>query len=229
MRTANIQLGAAISGLAALLAATAVDAQDRGVMFAGADGGEDASGYAGVTWAAPASRLGDGWAVRGLASAGRYDYDSGAVEIEAEFVQADISLLHQRSGAWGYLNLGLGARITDTDLDPVDPGNDRQGSHWDGIVSVDGARDMGPWRVGGYGVYGVRMREYYVRADLTRRVATSVRLGVEALVDGDESFSRTRGGAVLVYEPSSRYAVRGVIGGRDDGGAYASLGFSRAF
>jgi len=222
--------GAAVGLLGCILAASAASAQDRGVVFAGGEVGEDSSGYFGVTWAMPGSELGRGWAIRGTASAGGYDYDRASGAVEAEFLQGDLVLLRQTSGAWGYFNLGGGARITDTDLEPADPGNQREGSNWDVVLTADGMHNAGDWRVGGFGSYGVDMREYYVRGEVTRRLGSGPwRGGVEVLADGDENYDRTGAGVLLVYAPSGAVGWRAAIGGRDDGGAYVSVGITRVF
>lgn len=223
--------GVAIAGvLGLILAASAASAQDQRVVFLGGEVGEDAAGYFGVTWAMPGSRVGRGWAMRGTASAGRYDYDSTAGTVDAEFVQGDLVLLHQASGAWGYFNVGGGARITDTDLEPADPGNQRQGSNWDAVLTADGMRYVGDWRFGGYGSYGVDMREYYLRGEVTRRIGSGpFRAGLEVLADGDENYDRSGGGALLVYDSSSNVDWRAAIGGRDDGDVYVSVGVARVF
>ena len=216
--------------LSCILLASGASAQDRGVVFAGGEVGEDSSGYFGVTWAMPGSALGRGWAIRGTASVGRYDYDRAPGTVDAEFVQGDLVLLHQASGAWGYFNLGGGARISDTNLEPADPGNQRQDSKWDVVVTADGMRNVGDWRFGGYGSYGVDMREYYLRGEVTRRIASSsFRAGFEVLADGDENYDRIGAGALLVYEPSSAVGWRAAIGGREDGDAYFSIGVTRVF
>lgn len=230
MGAVNTMGGALAGSLVCALLAGGASAQDRGVVFGGGEVGDDMSGYFGATWAAPGSRLGRGWAVRGLVSVGGYDYDAAAGTIDAEFVQADLLLIHQSSGAWGYFNMGGGARVTDTDLEPADPGNERQGSNWDGVVTADGMRNAGDWRVGGFGSYGVKMREYYVRGEITRRLGSGdFRAGAEVLADGDENYDRSGVGAVLIYEPAGRFSLRAAIGGRDDGEAYASIGFARTF
>lgn len=220
----------AVAGLFSALSSPGL-AQDRGVAFGGGETGDDRSGYFGVTWALPGARLGEGWAVRGLASAGRYDYDGATDWIEAEFVQADVVLLRQSSGDWGYFNLGAGARFTDTDLTPDDPGNEREGGHWDGVVTADGMATGGGWRAGGYAVYGVRMQEYFVRGEVTRALgAGPFRVGVEVLADGDENYSRQGAGVVGAYETAAGFSVRAAVGQRgDDDDTYVSLGLTRTF
>ncbi|MGZ9114966.1 MAG: cellulose biosynthesis protein BcsS [Brevundimonas sp.] len=222
--------GMAAGVLGCILAASAASAQDRGVVFAGGEVSEDSSGYFGVTWAMPGSALGRGWAIRGTASLGGYDYDRAPGTVDAEFVQGDVVLLHQTSGAWGYFNVGGGARITDTDLEPADPGNQREGSNWDIVLTADGMRNAGDWRFGGYGSYGVDMREYYLRGEVTRRLGSgSFRAGLEVVSDGDENYDRAGAGALLVYEPSRAVGWRAAIGSRDDGDVYFSVGVTQVF
>jgi hypothetical protein len=143
-------------------------AQDKGSIFAGGSVGEDRSAFLGGSIALPGATLGHGPAARAILSGGDYHYDSGGQEIKGDYGAADLALLYQFSGAWGYANIGGGAHYADTDLSPNDPGNQRQGSHWDAMVTADGARNMGDFRATAFGSYVFDVEDYYVRADLTR-------------------------------------------------------------
>jgi hypothetical protein len=207
--------------------------EQRGVVFAGASGGQDRSAYLGVGAALPGSRLGAGWAVRLAASTGDYDYSSSGRKIEAEYSGGEALLVYQWSGAWGYANIAAGPRYTDTDLSPDDPSNDRRGKQWSAGVAVDGAKVMGPWRVSGFASYGLRREEYYTRLDLTRAVgASGMRLGVEVGAEGDPGYDRQRLGAVAAFAPASNWELRvsaGVRDGDSSTGGYAALGITRTF
>ena len=116
---------------ALLLAATLVAwglfspamAQDRPAIFGGGFVANDQFGYLGALVPLPGAHPDQGWAVRPIASAGSYDYRRGGSDFDADFVNLELSLVHRRSGEWGYLNLGVGARYSDTDLSRDDPQN----------------------------------------------------------------------------------------------------------
>jgi hypothetical protein len=215
-------------GLGLALAPVRASAQTNGAVFAGAEAGRDRFVYAGAV-ASPGPMQDGGWAVRGVLSAGAYDYESAGSGVDADYVQAEAVVLRQSSGAWGYLNVGAGARYTDTDLSPDDVGNDRRGGQWDVLATADGVRRIGAWEAGAYGSYGFRMREYFLRTRFTRAVGTgAVRLGVEAIVQGDPTYDRQGGGLVAVVRGRSGLewtASAGVRGGE----GYVSLGLVRAF
>lgn len=200
-------------------------AQTRGAVFGGADYGRDWSASAGaVVSVSPDSP----WAVRGIVTAGGYDYESVGTRIEGEFTQADVVVLHQSSGSWGYFNVGGGARYTDTTLSPDDTGNGRRGGKWDGLIAVDGIRRAGDWEAGGFASYGVDMQEYYVRARVTRRLGSDrFRLGLETIVQGDPNYDRQGVAVVALHRAGSIEfsASAGVRGGEGQ----ISLGIVRAF
>jgi hypothetical protein len=212
----------------ACVTAGAANAQSSGAVFAGAETGRDWSAYAGAVWAP--ETLGDArWAVRGVVSTGGYDYRSSGNEIDATYGQAEAVVLRQMSGAWGYLNLGGGARFTDTNLDPDDPGNARRGGRWDVLIAADGVRRMQAWELGGFATYGVDMEEYFVRGRVTRAVGSGgFRLGVEAVAQGDPNYDRQGIALVAAHRQASGLewtATAGVRGGE----AHVSIGLVRAF
>lgn len=202
-------------------------------IYGGGEVGGDKSAYLGVVAPLPGATQTQGWAVRGVVSGGRYDYETQGVEIEGEYVQGDVFLVRQNAGAWGYVNFGVGARYTDTDLSPNDPGNDRNGSKADAVLTADGVRRFGAWETGAYAEYGVRMQAYFLRADVTRAVGgAGLRLGVEGAIEGDENYDKQRVGAVAVLQRSDALSFRVSAGVKtsdngDDG--YVGLGFVRSF
>ncbi len=228
--------GVALGAVALLsgLIPVAAQAREQGVVYAGGLVSDDHSASVGATIAAPGGRLGQGWAFRVSVNGGDYSYDSGPLNIDADYRGADVAVVYQWSGDWGYGNLALGGRYADTDLSPADPGNRRGGSNWDVALTVDGQRRFGPWAVTGYASYGFDLEEYYVRADLTRKVSPSVALGVEIGAEGDSGdYSRQVLGAVARFEsPNRPWAVKlaaGVRDGDDDNSAYGAITVSRTF
>ena len=221
-------VAAAIPALALAFSVGSAFAQSAGAVFAGGETGRDWSAYAGAVWALEMG--GDArWAVRGIASTGGYDYRSSSVEVESKYGQAEVVLLRQTSGAWGYLNVGGGARFTDTDLEPDDPGNGRRGGRWDALIAADGVRRIQDWEVGGFATYGVDMEEYFVRGRVTRGVGTNgLRLGVETVVQGDPNYDRQGVALVAMHRQDSGLEWTATAGLRGGEGHF-SIGLVRSF
>ena len=102
-------------------------AQDSGVAYAGGGVGDGRNAYAGAVIALPGATLGNGVAIRAGGSAGSYDYETGATQIEGKYVSGEVALFYQTSGDWGWTNFGAGPRVTDPSLSPLDPANERAG------------------------------------------------------------------------------------------------------
>lgn len=203
-------------------------AQVPATVFGGAGVGADEMAYLGAT--VPVG--GSGFALRGIVSTSQYKYRSAGTRITSDQVQGEVSALYQRAGPNGYFDLGVGARYTDTDLSPGDPGNRSQGDEWDVVLSMSGQTAPGPWRAAGFASYAVDSEDYYVRAELTRAVRPSVRLGLEAVLDGDPNYDRRRAGVLLGVSTSPRWEAHIAVGASDSkarDGAYASIGFRRSF
>ncbi len=232
--TSRIILPAALATAAMSLSLVgAATAQDR-TAFAGGFIADDYFGYVGATLPLPGARPEGGWAVRGTVSAGAYDYMQGNSQIDADYVNAELQLVYQRSGSWGYWNVGAGPRYSSTDLSQPDPMNQREGDEVDAVVSAGGARYSGPWRVAGYSSYGFNIEDYYVRAEVTRALRPGgVRLGVEGMLEGDRTYDRQSVGAVVVFQAMESTEVRLSVGGRMAEGrgdqAYFAIGVSRNF
>ncbi|MGH7027305.1 cellulose biosynthesis protein BcsS [Brevundimonas sp.] len=208
-------------------------AQDKPAIFGGGFVADDHFGYFGALVPLPGARPDQGWAVRPIASAGAYDYRRGAAEFDADYVNLELSLVHRRSGEWGYLNLGAGVRYSNTDLSLDDPLNPREGEQWDGLVSIDGARHLGDWRAGGYASYAFDIQDYYIRGEVTRALRPGgLRLGVETIIEGDPTYDRQSLGAMVAFEPMTGTEVRLSVGGRmgdRDTEPYVAIGASRSF
>jgi len=169
----------------------------KGVVYAGGVVSEDPSGYIGVTHALPGATLGHGFAVKAAGGGGAYRYDSGGNQIKGRYYSGSAGLVYQHSGEWGWANVGAGARVTDTTLTPDDPGNERQGTRVDAVVSTDGALNPQGLRLSWYGEYGVRDKSYGAKVQVTHPVAENWRVGAEGLFQGDESYDRQGAGLVI--------------------------------
>lgn len=231
-------------GLAALLsgavglgfsgAAMGQDTPDEGVAYAGATVGDGYNAYAGAAVALPGASLGNGLAIRGGVSVGQYRYDSGGARIDADYKSAELALVHQSSGAWGWANFSAGPRVTDTDTDPTDPGNKREATRFDAAVTTDGAVGNN-WRLGWFGSYAVGDEAYYtqLRFGPLLDAASQTRIGVEGSLQGDETYNRHAYGvfASTAIAQNMELRLSGGIGKTDDAGndGYAAIAISRLF
>lgn len=219
-----------IAGFAASAQAYAYD----GVAFAGGSVGRDASAYAGAIIALPGSSLGDGLAIKAAASGGAYDYLSGPVRIDATYYGGVLGLVQQRSGPWGWANFSGGVRLTETDLSPSDPANEREGRRFDAALGADGALVEGAWRLGWYAEGGVRDESYLARLQLTRSVIPNrLRLGIEGTVSGDPQYRAENVGVALSAPLGGDFELQLSGGAQFQRGenehAYVSIGFVKLF
>lgn len=220
--------------LAAGLMPFTASAQDRGVVYAGGSVGDGANGYAGGVIALPGNQLGDGLAVRGGVNGGEYRYTANGQRIEARYIGAELALVYQASGEWGYANLGGGLRVTDTRLSPLDPGNRLRGTRADLALQTDGAVGQ-TWRAGWFGSFGVNDRTYIAQLRVTGLVseASGTRLGIEGGAQGDRSYDRQSLGAVASTRLGDKW--EGVLSGGasfQEGRSarpYVTLGVSHVF
>jgi hypothetical protein len=228
------KIGSATAFLVApcLALACGSSAAAESTVFGGAILGHDRLVYAGVTVPLHAVQNDQTWAVRGTLSAGDNNYIAAIGKITEKQVRADLSALYQVFGSWGYVDAGLGARYVNTRLSPRDPGNRERGAQWEPVASASGQRSEGPWRVSGFGSYGFRVRDYYVRGDVSRTVTPMLRLGAEAIFDGDRNDDRQRFGPLLIVTPSRDFELQLSAGASHSNvrdGAYAAIGFRHSF
>lgn len=207
----------------------------KGVAFAGGSVGEGVSAYAGAVTSLPGASLGDGLAIRGSVNGGRYRYTGGPGRVRAEYLGAELALVYQSSGDWGWTNVSAGPRFTDISLSPADPENKRQGTRVDAALQADGGLGMKDWRLGWLGAIGVIDGAYQARLQLGRLVsaASQARLGIEAGVQGDPyfttvsagAFASTRLGRNLEGQLSAGFTEQAGRGAKP----YVSLGVSQLF
>lgn len=223
-----------VCGLALSLSCLApVHAQDRGVIYAGGGAGDGAGGYAGGLLALPGNSLGNGLAIRAGINGGTYRYRTSEL-IEATYVGAEIALVYQMSGDWGWANISGGPRITDTDLDPNDLGNKLRGTRFDAGLQTDGALGN-QWRLGWFGSWGVRNESYIGQLRLTRLVSarSQTRIGLEGIVQGDPTYTRASLGGHVATPLGKRWEGQISAGASEQAGRkarpYVSLGVSRVF
>jgi hypothetical protein len=195
----RMRLMAIIAALAASSISFPVQAEElRGVWFAGATLSDSQSGYAGGILALPGSGLGRGLAMRISANAGSYDYEGGAQRIAGSYRGAEVALVYQASGAWGWANFSAGPRLTDTRLRPDDPDNRRKGTRLDAGAQLDGAVDGPDWRLGWLGSAGLVDQNFQTRLQLGRKISEGrYRIGLEAGILGDPIFTKEHAGAFI--------------------------------
>lgn len=219
---------------ATLLFHGTASAQDRGVVYAGGGIGDGRNVYAGGVIALPGGRLGRGLAIRGGGAAGSYVYDSGTAEIDGNFASAEVALVYQTSGEWGWANFGAGPRVTNTSLTPNDPNNRLAGTRFDVGLQTDGALGY-RWRLGWFGSLGVNDEIYFTNLSFGPLVdePSQTRIGVEAGIAGDETFTRRNYGVFASTRIASKTELR-VSGGLNDqrglrDQAYATVALSKVF
>lgn len=181
-----------------------------GVFYAGGTVSKDPSAYAGVTRALPGGMLGKGLAFKTALSGGAYRYDSGAEEISARYYSGHVGIVYQKSGEWGWANVGAGPRFTQTDLTPDDPANTREGFRVDALISTDGAINPDGLRVSWYAETGVRDRSYVAKVQLTHHIDKEKkwRAGVEGLFQGDRYYDRQGAGVVVAAKVRDKMEVQ---------------------
>lgn len=207
----------------------------HGVVFTGGSVSDNESGYGGFIIALPGATLGHGFAVKAAMNGGRYDYVGGVGHIEAKYYGGQLAFVRQWSGEWGWANLSAGGRVTQTDLSPFDPGNERAGTRLDAALGADGAFNMGDrWRLGWYSEGGVRDEFYLARLEGTRSMlAGKWRLGVEGSIQGDPTYqSESVGGVTAITLKKGlelQFGGGAVFQNGKNSKPYASVGFSTLF
>ncbi|AOF94730.1 cellulose biosynthesis protein BcsS [Sphingobium sp. RAC03] len=220
-------------GMTLLFSIGVAQAEDRGVIYAGGGAGDGAGGYAGGLVALPGASLGHGVAVRAGVNGGTYRYRASE-RIEATYLGAEIALVYQFSGDWGWANVSAGPRVTDTDLDPDDPGNKLRGTRLDAGLQSDGSLGN-HWRLGWFGSWGVRNESYIAQLRLTRLLdeGSQTRVGLEGILQGDPTYKRGSLGGHVSTALGSNWQGQVSIGASEQAGRkakpYASLGISRVF
>lgn len=170
----------------------------RGVGFAGGRiGGDEVASYAGAIVAFPGGELGRGFAMRGSLNGGRYEYVANGLEIEADYRGAEAALVYQASGRWGWANFSAGPRLSNLELSPRDPANDRLGTRLDMGLQLDGGLELTEWRLNWLSSVTVADRAYLTQLALGRLVEAKgqTRVGAEASIQGDEHYTKVHAGS----------------------------------
>lgn len=193
-----------------LFAAPAWSQTPTGIAVTGLVVNDGLTFYASTTHALGGGQLGQGLGVRGSLVGGRFRYGAPGQRVKGEFRTAELSLVQQTSGAWGWANFALGPRIYDLKLTPLDPGNRRAGTRVDALAAIDGGLNLpNNWRITWLSSLAVRDKAYMVRGNVGRQIDSvrDTRLGVEAGIQGDPSFQTITTGA---FAGTSLYKQLGI-------------------
>lgn len=186
---------------AALLIPGPVAAETYHVVgFAGGTlGTKESAAYTGAVVVLPGGELGRGVAVRASLNGGRYEYTADDFQVEANYRGAEAALVYQLSGQWGWANFSAGPRLTTLKLSPQDPNNDRQGTHLDLGLQLDGALELHEWRVNWLSSVAVSDRAYLTQVGLGRLIIarTRTRLGAETSLQGDTRYAKISAGSFV--------------------------------
>jgi Cellulose biosynthesis protein BcsS len=208
----------------------ATDAHAEGMYLAGGEYGPSSSyAFVGTVLPLPGNKIGSGYAVRLWGDYLTYNYLSLAKTVKASGWGGEASGIYQFSGAWGWGNVSLGARYRDTMLSPDDFNNRARGVHIYGTAQVDGGYNLdASWRIRGVANLTSTVNGYYLQPAIDRAVDGSLRLGVDATLQGDESYHQKSVGANLTFGIGSRSDVGIRVGATISGaktGPYAGLLF----
>lgn len=208
----------------------------KGVGFAGISYGRGISTYAGVTHSLPGGTLGNGLAIRVAGSAGTFSYLEGATEFDGRYAGAELALVSQHSGSWGWANISAGPRVNNLSLSPEDPDNDLIGTSFDLGLGTDGSLNLDSnWRAGWRLSGGIFKKTYQTRVSLSRLVQKNknVRVGLDGGLQGDPQYSSKSAGAFVSSSLGSSIDGQLSVGLSDQEGRgaapYIGLGLSKLF
>jgi hypothetical protein len=209
-------------------------AEDNVTVFAGGVLDNASYGSIGAQVSLPGASAGHGFAIRGSAFLGGYQYTDGSGDnVDATFGGGELDGVYSWSGRWGYVDAFVGARNMDTRLEPLDPTNRRLGDQTEPVIGTDGARSFGPWRTDWYGAYGARLDDYQTRVSLAHQIGPGWRLGGEVGFEGDPTYELQRVGPYVAVSLGAHSEVQASAGlshqnGRDDRG-YLRVGWDHSF
>jgi hypothetical protein len=221
--------------LACVFAAPAVQAQDR-LFLAGGEYADAAYyAYTGLILPGPGKREnGRGFVQRYWLDWLGYQYDGAPGLVKAKAYGAEAALGYGASSAAGWATFSVGARFTNTDLDPDDPSATARGKQWGAKFQLEGERDLAPsWRAGAIASYTAGQDGYWARVRLMHRVNSSAAFGGEAIANGNTEADATAVGLVYAAQPQGgKWSVNFKAGYRfqtDADGAYGGIEFGYAF
>lgn len=187
---------------AGLAGATGAHAGDRILLAGGEAGDTDYYSYVGLALPLGSRQDGRGFVQRYWLDRFGYEYDSGSTRIEADAYGAEAAVGYVWSSPRGWSEASVGARYTDTDLDPDDPSAEARGSQLGAKVQFQGEWSVAaPWRVGLIASWANQQSAYWSRARLMRQVAPRTALGAEVVAGGNDESRSTAAGAAMTLRP----------------------------
>ena len=217
-----------------LCAGASADAGDR-LWLAGGEYADAAYySYTGLIVAGARDERGRGFTQRYWLDRYGYEYEGGPGLVQADVWGAEAALGYGGASTDGWWNVSLGARYTDTDLDPDDPAASARGSQIGAKVQAEIEHAISPeWRVGAIASYASQQSGYWGRVRLMHSSAPTRAIGFEFVASGNDEADSTATGLVFTARPAeSRWSatVRAGYRFQDVGdGAYGGLEFGYAF
>ena len=181
-------------------------------------------------------QLGNGFVHRYIVNALTYDYKKGASRIDGESYGGEAALGYQTSnssGAWGGAYVGV--MYQNTELSPMDPDSNAEGSHIGTRFQVEGEMPVAQnFKVGGIASYLTTNDAYWTRARVMYRVWDNIFAGPQAIFSGDSDYNaRELGLAVTGFKMTPNSEIGFNAGARkstDDSAAFtAGVEFSIQF
>lgn len=220
--------------VAALCSAATANAGER-LLLAGGEYADAAYySYAGLIVQGERGAQGRGFMQRYWLDRYGYEYESAPGLVQADVWGAEAALGYGGASADGWWNVSLGARFTDTDLDPDDLSANARGSQLGAKLQVEVEHAVAvQWRLGAIASYATQQSGYWGRVRAMRSLGSTLEAGAEFVASGNDEADATATGLVLGVKPAhSRWSVNLRAGYRfqDVGdGAYGGLEFGYAF
>jgi hypothetical protein len=218
----------------ALCAGTDASAADR-LLLAGGEYADAAYySYTGLIVTGARDQQGRGFMQRYWLDRYGYEYEGGPGLVQADVWGAEAALGYGGASTDGWWNVSLGARYTDTDLDPDDPTASARGSQIGAKVQAEIEHAIAPqWRDGAIASYASQQDGYWGRVRLMHSSTPTRAVGVEFVASGNDEADATATGLVFTAKPADgRWSVSVRAGYRfqDVGdGAYGGLELGYAF
>jgi hypothetical protein len=221
-----------------ILATLALMSTARGadrLLLAGTEVGDtNYYSYVGVALPLGERRDGQGFVQRYWLDRFGYEYDSGNTRIDADAWGTEAALGYVWASVRGWSEVSVGARFTDTDLEPDDPEAESRGSQLGTKLQLQGEMVLAePWRLGFVGSYANQQNEYWSRMRLMRTNGSRRALGGELIAGGNDESSSMAAGAAMTFHPAATDWSIGLHAGYrwqdESDGVYAGVELGYAF
>lgn len=176
--------------------------------------------YLGTSVPLPDSTLAKGFVINFWADYLTYNYDAGAIEIEADVISVSATIGYHDSGLDYWWSTSVGPIQSDTNLTPDDSGNDSSGMQLGAKFQLEGGLQLTPYsKITGNLTLLSKRSAYWARMRFLSRNDDDTYHGPELIVQGDANYEVLQLGWVLVHIPLNNDWDFGVKGGLrlDDG------------